>query len=159
MKPTASPRSGFALSGALAGIVLLAPAAGLFACGGGKPADSPASASAGGGSSAASASASPTGSEATAAPPPASAAPASASAPPQAAPLGAVLMTDATVVQKLFDAATASPAATSKAGGASGGDPLAKGVRDLAKQQATGMEADGPLATGNLKEKQHLQRT
>lgn len=154
MKAIALPRSGLALSGTLAGIVLLAPAASLFACGGGKPADSPASASS---APSAGASASASGSEASAAPPPASAAaPARASAPPQAAPLGAVLITDASVVQKLFDAASASPPATAKAGGASGADPLAKGIRDLAKQQATGMEAEGPLQTGTLKEKQHL---
>jgi hypothetical protein len=119
---------------------------------GGKPAASPpppaASASATpSGEPMASASASPAGS--------ASASDNSASGTP--APLASVLLTDSSAVQKLFDAAAAAPAATLKASGATGGDALAKGVRESAKQAAPGMDAEGPLAMGSLKEKQHLQ--
>jgi hypothetical protein len=68
-----------------------------------------------------------------------------------------VLITDSATVQKLFDAAASAPAATLKVGGATSADPLAKGVRDVAKAAAPGMDPDGPLAMGSLKEKQHLQ--
>jgi hypothetical protein len=149
--------NGFALTGMLAGLVglgALAPAT-LVACGGGKPAESPAATAASSSSAVASGSsetapAAPSSSVSAGAPS------ASAAAAPEAAPLGAVLITDSSVVQKLFDGASSSAAATAKAGGVAGPDPLAKGVRELAKQQATGMEADGPLQTGTLKEKQHL---
>jgi hypothetical protein len=116
------------------------------ACGG-KPAESPQAST----SSAAPASGPPADSAS------ASAAAASASASAAPSPLASVLITDSGAVQKLFDAANAAPAATLKAGGATGTDPLAKGVRDNAKAAAPGMEADGPLAMGSLKEKQHLQ--
>jgi hypothetical protein len=146
------------LSGALFGVTslpalaVLAPALVLQACGGAKPAEAPAAAGSASGAPAASASAS----TAEAAPPASASASASASAAPQAAPLGTVLITDSSIVQKLFDAATAAPAAKEKTGPAAASDPLAKGIKDLAKQQATGMEADGPLYTGKLKEKEHL---
>ncbi len=68
-----------------------------------------------------------------------------------------MLLTDAGQVQKIFDAANAAPAATLKANGSTGSDPLAKGVRDAAKKLTAGMQPEGPLAMGNLKEKQHLQ--
>ena len=144
--------NGFALAGML-GLVAVAPAT-LFACGGGKPAESPAASAASSSSAVASGSseAAPTAPSSSASAAPA----ASAAAAPEVAPLGAVLITDGSVVQKLFDGASSSAAATAKAGGVAGADPLAKGVRELAKQQATGMEADGPLQTGTLKEKQHL---
>jgi hypothetical protein len=150
MKKTANR---LALSGVLLGIAALTPAIAiaLLACGEGKPAEAPAPAAPSAGASTAPG-ASAAASDTTAAPPASS----SASAAPQTAPLGTVLITDSSVVQKLFDAASASPAATPKAGGAAGADPLAKGIRELAKAQAAGMEADGPLLTGNLKEKQHL---
>jgi hypothetical protein len=138
------------LSGALAAMVTLVPAAAFLACGGGTPAESPPA------TPVSSASASPPAASDSAAAS-ASAAPAdSASAAPQPTPLGAVLITDASVVQGLFDAASASPEATTKTGGVSGGSPLAKGIRELAKQQATGMTPEGPLHTGTLKEKGHL---
>jgi hypothetical protein len=73
------------------------------------------------------------------------------------APLGQVLMTDSGAIQKLYDATNAAPAATLKANGSTGGDALAKGVRDLAKKLPGGMKPEGPLAVGSLKEKQHLQ--
>jgi hypothetical protein len=72
-------------------------------------------------------------------------------------PLAQVLTTDTAQIQKIFDAANAAPAATLKAGGATGNDPLAKGVRDAAKRLPAGMQPEGPLAMGSLKEKQHLQ--
>jgi hypothetical protein len=99
------------------------------------------------------------------APPAAAGADTAASSAPSAAapadtaptPLGQVLLTDNTQIQKLFDAAKGAPAATLKNGGPTGNDPLAKGIRDVAMKLPPGMKPDGPLATGNLKEKQHLQ--
>jgi hypothetical protein len=83
---------------------------------------------------------------------------ADAEAPPAApSPLAAVLVTDASEVQKIFDAASAAPAATLKSDGATGKDPVAAGVRAAAKKEAPGMQPDGPLGTGKLKEKGHLQ--
>jgi len=124
-----------------------------FGCGG-PPAEAPTSSSA---SAEPAASASP----ASSASPSASAAPASDAASASAAagpsPLGSVLITDSAAVQKLFDAANSAPAATLKAGGASGADALSKGVRETAKSAAPGLNPDGPLAMGSLKEKQHLQ--
>jgi hypothetical protein len=78
-----------------------------------------------------------------------------ATAPPE--PLAAVLLTDSAAVQKLYDAANAAPPATLKPDGATGKGPLAKGVRAIAKKAAPGMLPDGPMGTGTLKEKQHLQ--
>ena len=72
-------------------------------------------------------------------------------------PLASVLTTDPAAVQKLFDDASHAPAASLKAKGVDGGDPLAKGLRDVAKKAAPGMEPEGPLATGTLKEKQSVQ--
>ena len=85
----------------------------------------------------------------------ASSAPAPADTAPT--PLGQVLLTDSGQIQKLFDAAKTAPTATLKNGGPTGNDPLAKGIRDVAMKLPPGMKPDGPLATGNLKEKQHLQ--
>jgi len=90
----------------------------------------------------------------------ASAAPAdssSAAANDSPSPLATVLTTDPGQIQKIFQAATAAPAATLKQNGATGGDPLAKGIRDAAKKLTAGMQPDGPLAMGSIKEKQHLQ--
>jgi hypothetical protein len=72
-------------------------------------------------------------------------------------PLAQVLTTDTGQIQKIYDAATAAPAATLKPDGSKGGDALAKGVRDVAKKLPAGMQPDGPLAMGAVKEKQHLQ--
>jgi hypothetical protein len=71
-------------------------------------------------------------------------------------PLAQVLTTDSAQIQKIFEAASSSPAATLKANGAKGGDPMAKGIRDAAMKLPPGMQPDGPLAMGSLKEKQHL---
>jgi hypothetical protein len=91
----------------------------------------------------------------------ASAAPAdsSSAAPADTAPspLAQILTTDAGQVGKIYDAASSAPAATLKPTGATGGDALAKGVRDAAKKLPAGMQPDGPLAMGSLKEKGHLQ--
>jgi hypothetical protein len=139
------------LSGALVALTLVGPAAALFACGGGKPAESPASAS----NSASAAPAATDSGAAAAASAPSTAPSASASASPPT-PLGAVLITDSSVVQKLFDASSAAPAATAKDSGIKGSGPLSKGIRELAKAQAPGMEPEGPMQTGTLKEKGHL---
>ncbi|MGA7123305.1 MAG: hypothetical protein WBY94_24600, partial [Polyangiaceae bacterium] len=80
--------------------------------------------------------------------------PAASSAP---APLATVIATDPTTIQKLFDDTTHASSAALKAKGAAADDPIAKGLRDVAKKVAPDMEADGPLATGKLKEKQGLQ--
>jgi hypothetical protein len=141
------------LSGALAAMTVLVPAASFFACGGeSKPAEAPSTGSA-------SASGAPAASDSGAPAASASAAPpdsASASASAGAAPLGAVLITDASVVQTLFDSTASSPATTTKADGVKGAGPLAKGVRALAKDQAAGMTPEGPFHTGTLKAKGHL---
>jgi hypothetical protein len=72
-------------------------------------------------------------------------------------PLAQILTTDSGAVGKIWDAASSAPAATLKPSGATGGDALAKGVRDAAKKLPAGMQPDGPLAMGSLKEKGHLQ--
>ena len=72
-------------------------------------------------------------------------------------PLAQVLTTDSGQIQKIFQSATTAPAATLKQNGATGGDPLAKGIRDAAKKLTAGMQPEGPLAMGSIKEKQHLQ--
>lgn len=141
---------------ALVGILAAGTLPGL-ACGGGAvPPEAPtapsASAPAPGASAAASANGSAT-SAAAAAPTPAPV----SSAPPSPAPLASVLVTDSAAIQKLFEAASSGPAATLKPKGAADGTALAKGIRDLAKTAAPGMRPDGPLATGVLKEKQHVQ--
>jgi hypothetical protein len=138
------------VSAGLATVAILVPAAGLFACGGGaKPPESPAAASASAAPSAASAPAD----SASAAP---AAASASAAPADTAKPLGAVLITDSSTVQKLFDASAAAPAATSKADGIKGATPVVKGIKDLAAKEAAGMTPDGPLQTATLKEKGHV---
>lgn len=91
----------------------------------------------------------------------ASAAPAdsSSAAPADTAPspLAQILTTDSGAVGKIWDAASSAPAATLKPSGATGGDVLGKGVRDAAKKLPAGMQPEGPLAMGSLKEKGHLQ--
>jgi hypothetical protein len=66
-------------------------------------------------------------------------------------------MSDASTVEQLFDTTSHAPPAALKDKGTAAADPLSKGLRDLAKRVAPGMEPDGPLATGTLKEKQNLQ--
>lgn len=89
----------------------------------------------------------------------ASAAPAdsSSAAPADTSPLAQVLLTDSSQVSKIFDAASSAPAATLKPNGATGGDALAKGLKDASKKLTPGMTPDGPMAMGSLKEKAHLQ--
>ena len=121
-----------------------------IACGGAqKPADTAIAASD-------SASASPPADSALGA---ASAAPAdsSSAAPADTSPLAQVLTTDSGQVSKIFDAASSAPAATLKPNGATGGDALAKGLADASKKLTPGMQPDGPMAMGSLKEKGHLQ--
>jgi hypothetical protein len=137
--------------------VSCACASGVLACGGGKPPETPAGAEVAAGAAPNADAAAPSsmekgdGASSTAA----ETSMASGEASPE--PLAAVLITDAAAVQKLFDSASSAPQATLKPGGAARGDPLAKGVRDLAKKAAPGMKPEGPLATGSLKEKAHLQ--
>ncbi|HLK36247.1 MAG TPA: hypothetical protein VKU41_05805 [Polyangiaceae bacterium] len=133
-------------------LAIAIPVAALLGCGGESPpaqAPPPPSSAAPAPSAAPSASASDT--------PVAAAAPSASAAPSAPPPLAAVLMTDPAAIQKLFDTASTAPAAALKQNGASGADALARGLRDVAKTAAPGMQPDGPLATGSLKEKQHLQ--
>jgi len=136
----------------LAGLVIPGVVAAV-ACGG-KPAEAPptpiASASSPPASGATSASAPASASAEMSSPP----APPAANAP---APLASVFTTDPTTIQKLFDDTSHASAATLKAKGVASDDALAKGLRELAKKVAPEMDADGPLATGKLKEKQSLQ--
>lgn len=81
----------------------------------------------------------------------------SGAAPAAPSPLASVLVTDASEVQKIFDAATSAPQVTLKPDGAAGKGALATGLREAAKKAAPGMVADGPMGTGKLKEKGHLQ--
>lgn len=140
------------LSLSISGLAALVAAA---SCGG-KPAEAPASPVASASSSEA------PSAPASAAVAPASAPGASTAEPPPAAssapaPLATVIATDPTTIQKLFDDTTHASSAALKAKGAAADDPIAKGLRDVAKKVAPDMEADGPLATGKLKEKQGLQ--
>jgi len=135
-------------------LVLLALAAGgtvpvLAACGGGNKQAAAPAASAGDTSPLDTSGSSPLAS---------SAAPAASDAPvADTTPLAQILLTDSGQITKIFEAASAAPAATMKPSGATGGDPLATGVREAAKKLAAGMKPDGPMAMGSLKEKQHLQ--
>jgi len=139
----------FVASGAL-GAAMAVPA--LYGCGGAaKPADTAAEP----GESASAAPAESTPASATSAAPADSSS--TAASPPDTSPLAQVLSTDPAEIQKIFEAASAAPAAALKPDGAKGHDPLAKGIRDAAKKLAAGMKPEGPLATGLLKEKQHLQ--
>jgi hypothetical protein len=117
-----------------------------LACGGNKPADNPPNPSATAPTDAPSATASvaDTGSGSS------SAAPADSGPPP-------VTNIAQSAVQQMMDAAKSAPAAMMKADGIKGNDGLAKGLRDVAKKAAPGMTADGPLATGNVKEKARIQ--
>jgi hypothetical protein len=119
----------------------------LLACGGNKPADNAANPSATTPpTDTASASASVADGTPSAS---ASAAPADSGPPP-------VTNVTQTAVQQMMDAAKAAPAATMKADGIKGNDGLAKSLRDLAKKAAPGMQPDGPLALGNVKEKSRI---
>jgi hypothetical protein len=85
--------------------------------------------------------------------------PATAAAPSPAsqAPLSALFAGDSASVQRLVDDATRAPAATLRTNGATADDPLVQGLRDTAKKTAPGMQAEGPLAIGVLREKSTLQ--
>ena len=153
-------RSSLLSAGPLLAGALTAIALGAAACGGpAKPAESPnepSQSAAGGGSADGGAAAAPGVDAGVAAATSESAADAEA-APAAPSPLAAVLVTDASEVQKIFDAASGAPLATLKSDGATGKDPIAAGVRAAAKKEAPGMQPDGPMGTGKLKEKGHLQ--
>ncbi len=127
------------------------------ACGGGggdtKPASAPAepTASAPAAETAAPAAAEPTAAASS------SAAAAPAPAEPAATPLGQVLLTDSHQIQKIYDTASAAPAAKLVDNGAAGSNALAKGLHEIAMKLPAGMKPEGPMATGTLKEKQELQ--
>jgi hypothetical protein len=140
------------LAGALAAIAL-----GAAACGGpAKPAESPNEPSQSAASADSGAAAVPEVDAGVAATTSEAAADAEA-APAAPSPLAAVLVTDASEVQKIFDAASGAPLVTLKSDGATSKDPIAAGVRAAAKKEAPGMQSDGPMGTGKLKEKGHLQ--
>jgi hypothetical protein len=154
MMPMTKPTLSLVLLCTLAAVPPAVSLACLAACGGSapKPAENASS------GSEASALPEPTPIASTPAPAPAdsaSAAPAATAETPS--PLAQVLVTDNTQVQKIFDAASSAPAATLKQDGSKGSDPLAKGIREASKKLPAGMQPDGPLAMGSLKEKQHLQ--
>jgi hypothetical protein len=83
--------------------------------------------------------------------------PSAAPAASTSAPLASVMTTDASTVQRLFESTSRAPVAALHAKGDAAEDALAKGLREVAKRAAPGMEPDGALATGTLKEKQDLQ--
>ena len=90
--------------------------------------------------------------------PPAVATPEPASSGAAAPALASTMLTaDASTIQKLFDSANHAASATLKAKGVAGNDAVARGLRDVARKAARGMEPDGPLATGTLNEKEILQ--
>ena len=66
---------------------------------------------------------------------------------------------DPSTVQELFDDTARAPAAAlkSKTGAGDPAAALVQGLSELAKRAAPGMDVDGPLATGTLREKQSLQ--
>lgn len=82
---------------------------------------------------------------------------ASASAAPDTAPLAQVLETDPAAIQKVFDAMNAAPPAKLKDDGLKKSDAVAKGIKDASKKLPAGMKPEGPLAVGNVPEKQHLR--
>ncbi len=140
------------LSGALCALAL-----GTAACGGpAKPAETPNEApsptTVDGGATTPAAETSPAP-----AAPVATQAPDAGAAPTAPSPLASVLVTDASEVQKIFDAASSAPQATLKSDGAAGKGAIATALREAAKKTAPGMLADGPMGTGKLKEKGHLQ--
>src|SRR5262249_33887199 len=85
---------------------------------------------------------------------PAAAAP-TAAAVPDAGPLAAILTTDPTQLAALLSAAAAAGSATLQPGG-SATDPIEAGIKATAAKHAKGMQPDGPIARGDLKEGDHL---
>jgi hypothetical protein len=86
---------------------------------------------------------------------------ATADAPEPVTPLGQLLngnnATAGSDQQKLFDQVTAAPAAKTDPKGATAADGNAKKIRDLAKQFAPNMTADGPMFRATLKENERVQ--
>ena len=74
-----------------------------------------------------------------------------------AGPVAAVFGGEGASVQRLFEDATRAPAASLRERGATADDPIAQGIREAAKRAAPGMEPDGALAVGVLREKQNVQ--
>jgi hypothetical protein len=134
-------------------LAALAVVAAPIACGGGRPAETPLGPSQGAPVAAIATTPAPIASTSNVPPP--SEPSSGPAAPPE--PLPAVLTTDTSTVEMLFDRTSHAPAAALREKGTAAADPLAKALRELAKRAAPGMEPDGPLATGTLKEKQNLQ--
>jgi hypothetical protein len=83
---------------------------------------------------------------------------AEASAAPDTTPLAQVLEADPKVIQKEFDDMNAAPPAKLKADGLKEkGNALAKGILEASKKLPAGMKPEGPLVTGNVAQKTHLQ--
>ena len=80
----------------------------------------------------------------------------SASAAASANPLATVLTTDPAQVAALLAAAASAAAPLLQAPGATAGDPVEAGIRATAAKTAPGMQPDGQLATGDLKQGDHL---
>jgi hypothetical protein len=156
---SSSSRAPFVSAGCLLAGVFVAIGFGAGACGGpAQPAASPSETPAQSATSspaADSGATAPAEIDAGAAPSGSASAPEAAPAPPS--PLATVLMTDASEVQKMFDAASSAPLVTLKSDGVAGKDAIAAGLRAAAKNVAPGMLPDGPLGTGKLKEKGQLQ--
>jgi hypothetical protein len=79
---------------------------------------------------------------------------ADAGAPPP--PLAQILTTDPGQLAALLSAAQTAASATLQQPGAVPGDPLEAGIKGLAATHAKGMQPDGQMAKGDLKEGDHL---
>jgi hypothetical protein len=85
---------------------------------------------------------------------------ATADAPEPVTPLGKLLYGNSSGgadSQKLFESVTSAPTAKTDPTGASAADANAKKIRDIAKQFAPGMKADGPMFRATLKENERVQ--
>ena len=80
---------------------------------------------------------------------------ATASATPDAGPLAAILTTDPNQLSTLLAAAAAAASATLQTTPVPN-DPIETGVKATAAKHAKGMQPEGPLARGDLKEGDHL---
>jgi hypothetical protein len=73
------------------------------------------------------------------------------------APLAQILVTDPSIIHKIYEAAKSAPTMKLTPQGVTGSDPLARGIREGSMKLPGGMKPDGPLATGTVKEKNYLQ--
>jgi hypothetical protein len=75
---------------------------------------------------------------------------------PPPPPLAQVLTTDPGQLAALLTAAQSAPSATLQPLSAGAGDPVEAGIKSLAASNAKGMQPDGQMARGDLKEGDHL---